>query len=330
MKEHDIRPKALFERYLELAAADAARLLEKSAGFAEVPCPACGAARPAPGLRKAGFAYVVCGDCGSLYLSPRPTPGQLADFYRDAESVRFWATHFYKETEAARRERMFRPRAQAAAEIADALGLPRDAVLCDVGAGYGVFLEEAAKTGRFGKVLGVEPTAELAQVCRSKGFEVVAKKAEDLRPGDVQADLAACFEVLEHVASPVEFLSSCRAALKPGGRLLATTLVATGFDIAVLWERSKSVYPPHHINLMSVDGIARLFERAGYAVETLETPGRLDVDIVHNALADDPSLPLPPFIRRLVESDAETRAEFQAFLARRRLSSHVRVVASAR
>lgn len=329
VKEHDIRPKDLFDRYLELARKDSDALLAKKAAFERVDCPGCGARDPEPGLVKDGYAYVLCRACGSLYLDPRPTAAQMDEFYATAASVEFWSTDFYAKTEEARRERLFKPRADLVTRLAGSLGLPKDAALCDVGCGYGIFLEEARAAGRFKTVAGIEPAAALAATCRKKGFAVVEKTVEKVGPGEVAADLATCFEVLEHAHAPVDFLKAARRVLKPGGRLLATTLVCTGFDIAVLWERSRSVHPPHHINLLSVDGIRKLFARAGYEIETLETPGRLDVDIVKNALKDDPALPLPRFVRSVLASDDAARAAFQESLAKSLLSSHVRVVARA-
>lgn len=325
MKETDIRPKQLFDRYLQLAAEDAARLAEDAAGFVAVPCPACGG-EGADSFVKASYRYCECRQCGSLFLNPRPTPERMERFYAEAESVRFWSTDFYRQTAEARRVSMFRPRAEMAAEMAERLGLGANARLADVGAGYGLFLEEAAQLGRFGTLTAVEPAAELAAVCRDKGFTVVEKTAEAVADGEVAADLATAFEVLEHVNEPLGFLRAVGTLLAPGGVAILTTLTASGFDIQVLWDAAKGVYAPHHINLMSVDGIEALVRRAGLELVELATPGRLDVDIVANTLAERSDVTPGRFVTNLLAASAETRAAFQSFLAANRLSSHVRFV----
>jgi SAM-dependent methyltransferase len=330
MKESEIRPPDLFNRYLELARRDAEAFLDFQAEFVEVNCPACGGTQELPGVEKLGYRYVLCGDCGTLYLSPRPSEAQLEKYYRNAESVKFWSTHFYKETVEARREKMFRPRAELIGEILIQLGRQSQEVFVDVGAGYGIFLEEVARLKAFATVAGVEPNPEMADICRQRGFAIVEKTVEAVTPGEVQADFAASFEVLEHVFDPLKFIRSVSRLLKPKGVLLLTTLTVSGFDIQVLWEHSKSVYPPHHINLISIDGMERLIKRAGLGLLELSTPGQLDIDIVRNMLKERPDITVPRFVHQLLrEGDQNLRKEFQQFLSRNRLSSHVRVLASA-
>jgi 2-polyprenyl-3-methyl-5-hydroxy-6-metoxy-1,4-benzoquinol methylase len=328
VKEAQIRPQALFDRYLELSRQDIERLFRDTSGFVQVVCPACGAAEQRPGLQKYGFSYVSCGACASLYVSPRPTVEQLHRFYQEGEAVKFWSSAFYRETEEARREKLFRPRAQLAAELADRYGMSPKASLVDVGAGYGLFLEEVLRVGRFGMVIGIEPNPDLGAVCRKRGFRVVAKPVEHVDESEVRGDIATAFEVLEHVFDPLRFLTAMRGLVRPNGLIVFTTLTVSGFDIQVLWERSKSVYPPHHINLISVEGMDALVRRAGLSLVELSTPGLLDVDIVANMALENPDLSLPRFVTYLLGSrDQRCRDEFQSFLSGNRLSSHIRVVA---
>jgi 2-polyprenyl-3-methyl-5-hydroxy-6-metoxy-1,4-benzoquinol methylase len=328
MKESEIRPLDLFNRYLELCKQDIGRFFKDRSNFVKMACPACSSTEEEPGLEKFGFTYVLCGECGTLYVSPRPSADSLDAYYREAESVRFWSTHFYKETAETRREKMFRPRAQLVSELVARYALPEGATFVDVGSGYGIFLEEVQRLGWFQTVMGIEPNPEMAEICRQRGFPIIQKQAEAVQVGEVQTDFVTAFEVLEHVFEPLDFLIAMRRMLKPGGILLFTTLTVSGFDLQVLWEHSKSIYPPHHINLISVEGIQRLVERAELQPLELSTPGRLDVDIVANMVKENPTLPLPRFVSYLLHArDEATHQDFQRFLSQNRLSSHIRVIA---
>jgi len=105
-----------------------------------------------------------------------------------------------------------------------------------------------------------------------------------------------------------------------------STLGVDGFDIQTLWEKSNAIFPPHHINFLSVAGFERLFARAGLADVAVTTPGQLDVDIVRNAAAKDPTiLDGQRFLSELLADDGRAAA-FQRFLADNRLSSHCWVI----
>ena len=327
MRENDIRPKALLDEFFANLERDAVRLAQRRAEFVDVPCPFCGLGRVRSAFDKEGFRYVECDGCASLYASPRPTPALLREYLETSEAVQFWSTHFYRETAQARREQIFRPRAARIALLADQYGLDSHATCADIGAGYGLFLLELIDLRRFGRLLAVEPDARLATVCRDYGFDVVERWVEDIQPGDVEADLAAAFEVLEHVFDPLSFLRAAARAVRPGGLLFFSTLACTGFDIQVLWEHSRSVSPPQHLNFPSVAGAETLMRRAGLEPVEITTPGQLDVDIVRNRIAAHPELPVPRFARTLAAADDVTRQAFQDLLKAHRLSSHIQCVA---
>jgi SAM-dependent methyltransferase len=327
MRESDIRPKALLDEFFVRLQRDAAKLAARRDGFVDVPCPFCGDHAAASAFEKEGFRYVECGDCRSLYASPRPSPAMLREYLETSEAVAFWSTHFYRETADARRAHMFRPRAVRIAELADQYELDRSASCADIGAGYGLFLLELAAVGRFGALIAVEPDARLASVCRGHGFIVVERWIEDLAEGEVGVDLAVAFEVLEHVYDPLAFLSAAGRTVRPGGLLFFSTLASTGFDIQALWEHSRSVSPPQHLNFPSIAGAEGLMRRAGLEPVEITTPGQLDVEIVRNRLVDNPGLAVPRVARTLAMAGVEARDALQQVLRTHRLSSHVQCVA---
>lgn len=330
MKEKDIRPTALFNEYLKIAKEDISIFFSDTTSFVAVVCPACGRDDASPCFEKSGFVYVECRGCHTLYVSPRPSLQSLGAFYRDSRSSRFWAERFYKETEDARREKIFRPRArEVCAKATTYLGRLRDLSFVDVGAGFGTFLQEIKKEKAFGRVAGIEPSTILAEVCRGKGLEIIESPVEKVGP-DQSFEMAASFELFEHVYDPMDFLKSVSRILSKGGVFYMTTLSGRGFDIAVLGRHSKSVSPPHHLNFINPTSIRIALDRAGFEVLELDTPGALDVDIVLNS-ARERSLNVDPFTREILfESEESVRSNFQEFLRQNCLSSHLRVVARKR
>ena len=78
--------------------------------------------------------------------------------------------------------------------------------LIDVGAGYGIFLEEWRKVKPATELIAIEPSVSLAEECRHKKLSVVESLVENVEGYEDYADLVVCFEVLEHVDSPLEFV----------------------------------------------------------------------------------------------------------------------------
>lgn len=332
MKEYEIRPREIFDEYLRISKADIPKFFGETGKFVRVSCPACGEPEQKSEFTKHGFQYVSCPVCESLYVSPRPTAKMINRFYRDSDSSRYWAEVFFPRTAEARRTHIFQPRAEMIGAIVDRFKTPHPRVLVDVGAGIGLFLEAAKTTARFDEVIGIEPGKDLARVCRGRGHSVIEKCAEDVLPSEIRASVATSFEVFEHLHDPGAFIRSMANIVVPDGLVIFTTLSVTGFDLQVLWDRSKSISPPHHINFLSVSGFVRLIERCGLQLLDVMTPGRLDVDIVRNMALEDPGLELPRFVRsmlKLAETEryAQLLSRFQTFLSDSSLSSHVCVIA---
>ena len=282
----------------------------------------CGGHEVETVFEKHGFAYGLCQDCGTLYQTPRPPLSAFEAFYRDSVSSNFWAEVFFPVVAEARREKIIRPRCEHVLTRCKAKGLAIQRLI-DVGAGYGIFLDEWRKHAPDTQLIAVEPSAALAKECRSKGFEVVESVVEQVGVRyECFADLVVCFEVLEHVYEPVAFVKSLMRLARPGGMVFVSTLCVDGFDLQTLWQKSNQIFPPHHVNFLSVSGFEKLFTRAGMKNITVITPGRLDVDIVRNAVHLDPNLLRGQrFLQRLI-ADEEIATSFQNFLAMNRLSSH--------
>jgi hypothetical protein len=321
MKETDIRPQAIFDEYLRLCAEDT-RTYFQSVERSAIPCPACGAVGT-PAFAKNGFTYELCGECDTLYVSPRPAARAFESYYQTAPSSKYWASTFYRETAEARRRLLWQPKARNIASKLGTFAASGHAVV-DVGGGYGLFAEEIRNLVA-GTVTVIEPAPHLADVCRGKSLNVVEKFLENVIGDDLPAGPKAfvSFELFEHLHDPHAFLSQLRQLMHSGDLFIFTTLSGTGLDIRLLWESSKSVSPPHHLNFLNPRSIGVLLTRVGFEVLEVTTPGALDVDILTN----NRSLLTDRFwIAFLTSADEHQKQEMQKVIAATGFSSHMMVV----
>ena len=322
LKEEDIRPQRIFDEYLRLAELDSRKYFS-GGGRDTVSCPACGMVGTFS-FTKDTFKYSECPVCQTLFVSQRPSATAFSRFYQEAESVKFWASIFYKETAEARRVKLWQPKAQMIRDIANQYTTGLHDVV-DIGGGYGIFAEEYEKiSGK--KVIVIEPGPSLAQVCRDKGLIVVQNFLENVNVGQLgtNSKVFVSFELFEHLHDPHKFLSHLLKLMDSGDLLIFTTLSSVGLDIQALWENSKSVSPPHHLNFINPKAARILLERVGFTTLEVSTPGKLDMDI----LCKEPALIKDRFWRTFAaQATDQEKQSMQICLADNGLSSHMLAVA---
>ncbi len=324
MKEEDIRDLNVFRRYLELSRQDADRIFSDHSKFEKIACPACQSNEQTAEIDKHGFTYVRCRRCETLFVNPRPKLADLQKFYSESESTTFWVNKFFKPKAENRRVLMFRPRAEAIIERFPEMAKGK---VGEIGAGFGIFLEELRKLWPDCRSIAIEPSHEMAQICADKGLPVLETMFEDLAVTENDFDLLTTFELVEHLQNPFEFFSKARSCLRPGGALFFTTLSGFGLDIQLLGKDSKSVSPPHHLNFFNPKSIELLLKRCGFEQVKTSTPGRLDWNIIENAIKEG-SNPGPFWLRFAHYADASTKEELQRWLSHNGWSSHMQVIAS--
>ncbi len=320
MKEAEIRPQDIFDEYLRLAQQDTETYF-RDAKRTACNCPAC-EEKGEHAFKKNGFDYALCNACNTLFVSPRPEAEAFTRYYAESPSSKFWATTFYKETAEARREKLWKPKA---AQIADILKFQSalNHNVIDIGGGYGIFAEEMSKLiGR--PITVIEPSPHLAEACRQKGLDVVESFLEQVTPNvlPVSAKLFVSFELFEHLHSPIDFLTRLNILMQPGDLFIFTTLSGLGIDILTLWERSKSVSPPHHLNFFNPHSVRILLERLDFNVLAVTTPGQLDVDL----LCEHASVTNRFWQRFKAIATEKDKQQWQKMIAGTGWSSHMMVV----
>jgi len=177
------------------------------------------------------------------------------------------------------------------------------------------------------KTMVIEPSPNLAEICRIKGINVVEKFMEDINNSDLPKGqkVFTSFELFEHLHDPSLFLDNVRNRMNSGDKFVFTTLSSTGVDIQVLWENSKSVSPPHHLNFFNPHSIKLLLEKSGFSEINVTTPGKLDLNIMQNSRDKIEDRFWNNFLRTVSSEDME---QWQTLISKTGCSSHMMVCCS--
>jgi len=146
--------------------------------------------------------------------------------------------------------------------LSDQADLAESGRLLDVGCGNGAFLRAFSSSCPGWKLFGSELSDKYREDVKAiegvQGFF-----SGDLAQIDEQFKLISLIHVLEHIESPVQFLSVIRKMLKPGGKVLIEVpyYVDNPFDLVIADHAS-------HFTPGSLSAVA---ERSGFQIEILST-----------------------------------------------------------
>jgi len=279
MKEKDIRPKKVFDKFLHLASLDIKKYFTKAKE--KINCIACGK-KGHFSFKKMNFSYYRCKNCNTLFVNPRPSKSTFSNYYEKSLSIKFLATHLYKKTEQARKDKIIKPKAKMVFEILKK-NKKKNYSCVDIGGGYGIFATEISKLLKKRSVV-IEPSSNLAQICKKKKLFVIQKFLEKVKKKDLPTDknFFTCFELFEHVHNPSEFIKSVKQLMRKDDLFIFTTLSSTGLDILTLWEKSRSINPPHHLNFFNPKSIKIFLKKNKFKILNISTPGKIDLNILNN------------------------------------------------
>lgn len=139
---------------------------------------------------------------------------------------------------------------------------PASCDLLDVGVGTGLSIAPYINSGRFNRIIGVDPSAAMLNRCRRKFANL------ELYQGTlaaVQAKLGAPFDIIqscgavEHIADFAGFVAQIAALLKPHGHFVFT------FEPEILFSARQSSRAPH-IGTWGLEKVYRRQPQEVYAV----------------------------------------------------------------
>ena len=117
-----------------------------------------------------------------------------------------------------------------------------------------------------------------------KKLTVVQKFLENVKKEDLptKRKVFTCFELIEHLHNPSKFIKNLAKLMSTKDLFIFTTLSSSGADILALWDNSKAIIPPHHINFFNPKSIVIFLKKNKFKILSISTPGKLDIDILEN------------------------------------------------
>ena len=223
------------------------------------PCPLCGSVGDASFETVYDFDVVPvrrCRDCGLVHSARIMSDAGTAKYYQDV-----FGSEFHK------RGQMINADVNMLA-LKKMLPMREVATFLDVGCGYG-FLPWLLKS------IGVKPMG--VEISRGEAQHARDYLTIDVRTGTLENagmptnwfDAAACFEVIEHIPKPVQFLKKLAEHIRPGGYVIIGT---DNFESPIV-QRMGARYPkwiPHtHVNHFGPETLTETIKRAGLKVESI-------------------------------------------------------------
>lgn len=322
MKTYDLmRPKIEYDEVIAQREADGKNFFKKNHEcFVETPCPACDY-KGSFAFFKFGFSHKICPRCKTLFCSPRPSDNLLMNYYSEYDAPQLW-TKLLLKADLERKVIQYIPRVNKIVNWITELNIKNNVNVLDVGAGSGAFAVCLKKTGFFRKVTTLDISDSCVDACKKQGLIALKGTLDDIPPHSF--DLITMNDLIEHVYSPRKILEQCHSCLTENGVIAIATPNGEGFDFKILREKTGNITPPEHLNYFNPKSLSLLLKSTGFLPVYVETPGLLDVDMVHNARAS--GFPLEKkneYIGFILDQGEEVRQEFQKFLSCSHLSSHM-------
>ena len=257
--------------------------------FEERPrCPACLSKGKKFKFSKFDLKFDQCTNCQTIFMNPLPTKDSMDEYYATSRCYEYWSKNIFPDSADARTELICKPSLERIRkELKPYMNTQRSSAL-EIGPGFGLFASYCAKEKAFSSYEVVEPTPSLAAHAREIGLNTHETNIESFKPNkNYQVVLA--FEVLEHIFDPYSTIKAINNFLDKGGFFIGSFPNGLGFDTQMLGAHCPSV-DNEHVNLFSPKGVTHLFNKNGFEIISITTPGKMDVEIISEFINREPGV----------------------------------------
>ncbi|MGB9911605.1 MAG: class I SAM-dependent methyltransferase [Microgenomates group bacterium] len=228
-------------------------------------------------FQKGERKFFKCDFCQSQFIWPLPTAAELQKFYQ----AEYWENQSFRGESAlgyssylAEKESFLDYFEKVFCQIKNFFSKPGRVL--DIGCSFGFFLEVAKKYGWeiWGVDLSLTPVSEAR---KNLGVKTIFKR-DFLKVKFPPAffDLVTCFQTIEHVASPIDFVKEVYRILKPRGLFLFSTPDAGGWQAKLMRKNWFAFRHPEHLWFFKQKSLFFLLKKGGFTkIKKIKDPTRL-------------------------------------------------------
>ena len=226
-------------------------------------CLICKAETKTTGREIEKMNLLQCPSCLSEFLYPQPNDEKLRELY-SGKYYNSWGSKTTMESTIRMKKLTGYRYLDRIAEYAGS------GKILDIGCAMGFFLDAARERGF--EPYGVEFSTYSAEIARKKfGNDVIFHGTlEQSDFNEDTFDVITMFDLLEHVRNPLNTLKIASRLLKRNGIIMITTPDLSRF-LRLLMGKKWLHYKAEHLYYFHRNGILKLFVKAGFKIENIET-----------------------------------------------------------
>jgi SAM-dependent methyltransferase len=207
------------------------------------------------------FKMVRCENCGLIYLSPRPAPDEISEYY--ADNYACYRPSIANETFLPMKWARLVKYQQRRKMVEKYVG--QKGRVLDVGCATGLFLNEMQSAGW--QSYGVEPIAYAAEYARQNfNLDVFNGFLKDAPFPAGSFDAITFWDVLEHTFSPTKEIRMAANLLKPGGVLAINIPNWNSLDRHLFGAYWIGLDPPRHLYVFDHAVLNSMLQASGFEV----------------------------------------------------------------
>jgi 2-polyprenyl-3-methyl-5-hydroxy-6-metoxy-1,4-benzoquinol methylase len=204
---------------------------------------------------------VTCRDCGLVYVNPHHQASVILHEYEEVVDPLYLEE---REGRVLTFRRNLRP-------LEELMSPDRGRRLLDVGCYIGVFLEIAQERGW--EAWGVEPSHWAAREARNRGLQVLEGTLDNTHLAEESFDVITMWDVIEHLADPLEELRKSYRLLKKGGLICIHTINIQS-PLARLMGHRWPWLMAMHLHYFSPPTLRAMLRKTGFTVVKMVRQGR--------------------------------------------------------